>query len=42
LTPIFSQAVYFHLANIKWRHRFDRRVLPDDLSTYFERWFCVK
>jgi len=36
LTPIFSRAVYFHFTNIKWRHWFDRRVLPKDLSTYFE------
>jgi len=30
LTPIFSWAVYF--TNLKWRHWFDRCVLPDDLS----------
>jgi len=42
LTPIFSQAVYFHFTNIKRSHCFDRRVLSDDLSRYFEWQFCVK
>jgi len=36
LTPIFSWAVYFHFTNIKGRHWFEKRVLPDDLSIYFE------
>jgi len=39
LTPIFSQAVYIHFTNIKWRHWYDRRVLPDDLSTFF--WMVI-
>ena len=32
----FSRAVYFHFAKIKWRHWFYRRVLPEDLSSYFD------
>jgi len=36
LTPIFSLAVYFHFKNITWLHWYDRRVLPDNLSIYFE------
>jgi len=36
LKPIFSRALYFHFTNIKWRHWFDRHVLPEYLSTYFE------
>jgi len=39
LTPIFSWAVYF--TNLKWRHWFDRCVLPDDLSINSERLFVL-
>jgi len=35
-------AVYFNFTNLKRRHWFDRHILPDDLSIYFEWLFCVK
>ena len=38
----FFATVYFHFTSIVWCHWFDRRVLPDDLTIYFEWTFWIK